>query len=202
MSQIRRPRDARRPKNLQSTSIMCFTLLLPYVLLLSGVFSLDCRPPGPIVPKPRNLRLDDAFTKAITNLSDNLNTALSGTVEAGWPVENTSFSIGLISWDQPDRAVPIWEYHHLSPNNVNGTDNLTRDSQYLIGSISKVFTDYILLRSGLDLDSGITEYLPVLKNDSGLIKWEEITLRQLASQDAGIPPNCEYGFWSVGGELT
>jgi hypothetical protein len=51
-------------------------------------------------------------------------------------VENTSFSIGLVSLDQMDKAIPAWEYHHLAPSNTDGTKVLTRDSQYLLGSIS------------------------------------------------------------------
>lgn len=165
-------------------------LLLAYGLLLASVSSLECHPPGPLVPRPRNLVNETLLIQATDNLSHTLDAALNGTLEAGWSVENTSFSIGLIIHDQPTSAVPGWEYHYLSANNVNGTKNITRDSQYLIGSISKVITVYILLKSKLDLDSAITQYLPVLKNDSSLIKWEEITLRQLASQVAGIPPNC------------
>lgn len=160
------------------------------LLFLSSVFALDCRPPGPIVPKSRSLHTQDLFTKATSRLTNVLEQALNGSIEAGWPTENTSFSIGLITWDQPNAAVPAWEYHHLAPSNVNGTKNLTRNSQYLIGSISKVFTDYILLRSGLELDSPIVDYLPALRNGSSLISWDNITLRQLASQVAGIPPNC------------
>lgn len=168
------------------------TFIIPFLSLLSSVLAIDCRPPGPVVPKPRALATQDLFTKATGDLVASLESAVNNTIVAGWPVENTSFSIGLITWDQPSAAIPIWEYHYLSPNNVNGTKELTRDSQYLIGSISKVFTDYILLKSGLDLDTSIVEYLPVLQNDSSLIQWGDITLRMLASQVAGIPPNCEW----------
>ncbi|KAM0815970.1 hypothetical protein AB5N19_01771 [Seiridium cardinale] len=151
--------------------------------------SLDCHPPGPIIPKPRDISGHDLLIQAIANLTTSLNSPLNGTIPAGWPVKNASFSISLISWDQLEGAVPAWEYHCLSPNDINGTKNLTRDSQYILDTISKVFTDYILLRSGLELDSPITDYLPVLENDSSLISWADTTLRQLASQVAGIPPN-------------
>ncbi|KAK6080526.1 F-box domain-containing protein [Seiridium cupressi] len=100
---------------------------------------------------------------------------LDGTISAGWPVEDASFSMRLITWDQLEGAVPAWEYHYLAPNDTNGTKNLTRDSQYM-----------------LELNSPITDYTSVLKNDSSLISWADTTLGQLASQVAGIPPN--HGF--------
>ncbi|KAH7230871.1 beta-lactamase/transpeptidase-like protein [Fusarium solani] len=149
--------------------------------------SFDCRPPGPIVPRPTDIASHPAFALASSELNKVLQLATSREIEAGWPVDDTSFSVGIISWDQPDKAVPVWEYHYLAPNTVNGTKEVTRDSQYLIGSVSKVISDYILLRSGLSLDDPITKYIPVLKNNSSVIDWDTITLRHLASGLAGIP---------------
>ncbi|KAI0465593.1 beta-lactamase/transpeptidase-like protein [Xylaria cf. heliscus] len=167
-------------------------ILCPFLLLLPIEATLECRPPGPIVPRPKGVPRYAAFTHATDRLTQALGSALLGDIEAGWPVENTSFSIGLITRDQNDATVPAWEYHHLAPTNVNGTKELTRDSQYLIGSISKVISDYILLRSEVDLDESVTAYLPELADADSLISWEDITLRHLASHLAGIPPN--YGF--------
>ncbi|KAI0812997.1 beta-lactamase/transpeptidase-like protein [Xylaria sp. FL0064] len=176
------------------------TLLTPFILLfplislvvLSVEATLDCRPPSPVVPKPRQIKDHAVLAAATGNLTSALEAALVGDIEAGWPVDNTSFSIGLITHDQEESSVPVWEFHHLSPANTNGTRHLGRDSQYLIGSISKVISDYILLRSGVDLDASIADFLSELRDERSLIKWEDITLRQLAGQVAGIPPN--YGF--------
>ncbi|KAJ3565467.1 hypothetical protein NPX13_g7494 [Xylaria arbuscula] len=172
--------------------------LLTLLFLLCPFFavyvesSLDCRAPGPVVPKPRHIQSHELFLAATERLTNALEAALSGDIEAGWPVENTSFSIGVVTHDQDDRAMPAWEYHHLSANNVNGTRRLSRDSQFLIGSISKVISDYILLRSGLDLGESIVAFIPELDGNGSLIQWEDITLGHLANQVAGIPPN--YGF--------
>ena len=152
-------------------------------------FSFDCRPPGPIVPKATSLANHPAFQTATAQLTRQLQLATNKSIKAGWAVDNTSFSIGVISLDS---ATPIWEYHHLAPNNVRGTKNISRDSEYLIGSISKVITDYLMLKSGVNPDDPITKYIPKLDNSTSLIKWKEITLRHLADQLAGIPPNCKY----------
>jgi CubicO group peptidase (beta-lactamase class C family) len=98
-----------------------------------------------------------------------------------------------VSRFQEQRQVPVWEYHHLAEDTILGTDVLTRDSQYQIGSISKAITDAVLIRSGLSLDDPITKWLPGLGGSPSLIRWDSISLRQLASHMAGIPPNRE--FW-------
>ena len=163
--------------------------------------TLDCRPPGPVVPRPHNVSHQSLFMRATEYLTNALKEAIDGKIEAGWPVENTSFSIGIVTLDQPEKAIPAWEYHYLAQNNVNGTQNLTRDSQYLIGSISKVLSDYILLRSGVDPDAPVSQYLPKLNNTSK-IHWKDVTLRQLGSHLAGIPANCKLILMKLELELT
>lgn len=153
---------------------------------------LICRPDGPVVPRPVSLSSSPAFLSATRNLSDNFNRALNGTIQAGFPTENVSFSVAVISLAQGDPATPLWDYHHLSAANINGTKELDRDSQYLIGSVSKLLTDAIVLGSGLSLDDSITKYLPDLVSSDSPVRWENISLGALASQLSGIPPN--YGF--------
>ncbi|KAK0707715.1 beta-lactamase/transpeptidase-like protein [Lasiosphaeris hirsuta] len=154
--------------------------------------ALECHPEGPILPRPRNLTQAKTLQAAVSNLTGSLDAAFSGKIRGGWDIRNVSLSIGLVGLEQAEPSIPLWEYHHLASGNVNGTKSLDRNSQYLIGSISKVISDAILLRSGLNLDDAITEYLHSLADESSLISWEDITLRQLSSQLAGIPPN--FGF--------
>ncbi|SPO04026.1 uncharacterized protein DNG_06709 [Cephalotrichum gorgonifer] len=149
--------------------------------------SLNCRPNGSVVPRPTDLSKSPVFAAALSNLTDALQKAVDGEINGGWPMENSSFSLGVVSISQEDPGVPIWEFHHLSEKNVNGTKEIGRDSQYLIGSISKVFSDLVLLKSGVDLDSPVQEYLPAL--DGGLIDWKDITLRDLGNHQSGITPN-------------
>lgn len=160
---------------------------------LSPVSSeLLCRPEGPVVPHPVSLSSSPGFLSATRDLNDNFNRALNGTIEAGIPTDNVSFSVAVVSLAQEDPATPLWEYHHLSAANINGTKELDRNSQYLIGSVSKVLSDAILLKSGLSLDDSITKYLPELVSSDSPVRWENISLGALASQLSGIPPN--YGF--------
>ncbi|KAM0085771.1 hypothetical protein ACKRZS_001935 [Fusarium odoratissimum] len=164
------------------------------ILSLTAQFAkaeLKCRPESPVLPRPTALEKSSIFQAAAANLTETLNAALSGSITAGWPIENVSFSLAVVGADQDDPGVPIWEYHHLAAANTKGTKKLDRDSQYLIGSITKVFTDYVLLKSGMDLDAPVTEYLPELDGKSK-IQWRDVSLRMLASYLGGTPAN--YGF--------
>ena len=176
--------------NRAQTKIMRFlsTLILPFV----ASATLNCRPEGPVVPKPviSRLKSSSALTSAADNLTSILEDAISGSINAGWETSNVSFSLALVSADQEDPGVPIWEYHHLAEANTNGTTDLGRDSQYLIGSVTKVISDYVLLQTGIDLDAPVTEYLPKLAEGGSKIQWEDVTLRKLAEHLSGAPTNC------------
>ncbi|RBQ79365.1 hypothetical protein FVER14953_01641 [Fusarium verticillioides] len=171
---------------------------LPYsiakILSLTAQFTsaeLKCRPEGPVLPRTTALTKSPIFQTAAANLTETLNAALSGSIISEWPTNNVSFSLAVVSAEQDDPGVPIWEYHHLAAANTKGTKKLDRDSQYLIGSITKVFTDYVLLKSGMNIDAPVTEYLPGLDGKSK-IQWRDVTLRMLASYLGGTPAN--YGF--------
>ncbi|KAH7309804.1 beta-lactamase/transpeptidase-like protein [Stachybotrys elegans] len=151
--------------------------------------SLVCRPEGPVLPRPSSLQASSVFKDAAANLSETLTAALDGTIKAGFPTQNLSFSVAIVSIDQPDPGTPLWEYHHLSSANTRGTRRLDRHSQYLIGSITKVLSDYVLMKSGVDLDTPITSYIPELAKNASRIHWQDVTLRMLASHLAGAPTN-------------
>ncbi|KAF6825860.1 beta-lactamase family protein [Colletotrichum musicola] len=167
--------------------IQALTYIFPLALA-----ALDCRPEGPVVPRPSGLAGSDAFRAAAASFENTMAQALSGDITAGWAVENTSFSIAVASVSQESPPNPLWEYHHLADNNQEGTENLTKDSLYLIGSVTKVLSDFVLLKSGLDLDSPITKYFPQLGNNFSLIPWGNVSLRALGSHLSGAPSN--YGF--------
>ncbi|KAK0610833.1 beta-lactamase/transpeptidase-like protein [Immersiella caudata] len=169
-------------------------MLLFHILALLPALQLvlACHPEGPPVPRPRNLKQAKTLQDALSGLSKIFDDALAGKINAGFDIHNISFSIGITSHDQPLSDPLIWEYHHLSPSNFNGTKSIDRHSQYLVGSISKAITDTVLLRSGINYEDPITKYLPSLANKESLTAWEDITLGALAGQVAGIVPN--YGF--------
>jgi CubicO group peptidase (beta-lactamase class C family) len=165
--------------------------LINLLLVIPAVMAMECRPEGPILPRPRNLNQSDTFRRALANLTTTLDAAFNGDIRTSWDAPNVSLSMALVSLDQTEASIPLWEYHRLAPGNVNGTKHLDRHSQYLIGSVSKVITDALLIRSGVNVDDPVTKYLPSLDNDSSLIDWNNISLRALGGQLAGIPANCK-----------
>jgi hypothetical protein len=121
-----------------------------------------------------------------------LGEAIEGNLVSGWAVENTSFSVAFVSFDDVDPSIPTWQIHHCGSANTDGVDTVDGEVQYLVGSISKLFSDLLLLKTGIDLDDPITKHLPELNNSDSRIDWNNITLAALADHLSGIPPN--YGF--------
>ncbi|SPO06324.1 uncharacterized protein DNG_09013 [Cephalotrichum gorgonifer] len=154
--------------------------------------ALDCRPAGPTVPRAKNLAHSSVFTATTEDLTSLLDQAVAGDIAAGWAVPNATFSLALVSVSQEDPGIPLWEYHHLADANANGTEQLDRDSQYLIGSVSKAFSALVLLLSDVELDAPVTDYLPELASNSPTHAWDQVSLRSLGDHLSGAPTN--YGF--------
>jgi CubicO group peptidase (beta-lactamase class C family) len=147
-----------------------------------------CPVDGPLLPRPRGLSYSSYLQEATQKLSNSIQSALNGSIESGWAISNTSFSLGLVSLDSTE---PLWQYHHRGSANTNGSNIVDGDSQYLIGSISKLFSDLVFLRTGIDHNTPVTDYLPQLRHQNSKINWEDITIGSFADHLSGIPPNCE-----------
>jgi actin-related protein 6 len=168
------------------------TIKMVLFFFVTLVGALSCRPEGPILPAGMRVNASHYFLSARASLDEALEHAILKEIAPGWAVENTSFSLAVVSMSQVDPGKPLWEFHHRAKENTKGTNSVDRDSQYLIGSVTKVLADLALIRSELKLDKPITAYLPELQcmsNSSG-IPWNDITLRMLASHMAGIPSDC------------
>ncbi|KAL5333489.1 beta-lactamase/transpeptidase-like protein [Aspergillus crustosus] len=158
-----------------------------------------CPPDGPLLPRPTDLSNSRHILHSGEALTAKLDAAIQGEIKAGWIVENVSFSLALVSpygaSGIEDNVKPFWEYHHRGLNNKQGVSQVDGETQYLIGSVSKVFSDLMLLKSGVDLRRPVTDFLPQLKAKRSKIRWEDITLEMLADHLAGIPPNAFYEFY-------
>ncbi|KAJ8129483.1 hypothetical protein O1611_g4147 [Lasiodiplodia mahajangana] len=110
----------------------------------------------------------------------------------------SSISITLVS-TKDDEDMPFFDFHYSSPflnHSTGGTDHVTKNSIYRIGSISKLFTAYTLLvgYGWESWDRPVTRYVPELRaaalsNTRQPIEdayWDEITIGDLASQLSGI----------------
>lgn len=167
---------------------LSYLTLLFAVPFLSHTLAARCPITGPLLPPPQQLSTSPLFRAAGERLKTLYDFALSGSIVAGWQTNITSFSIVLTDASN----APLWEYHHTASGNVNNTSDVNGDTQFRVASVTKVFTDLLLLKLGLDLDDPITKYLPELACNDSPIKWKEITLGSLGNHLAAIPTGCRY----------
>lgn len=175
----------RRKMKLLSSSALLFALSSPLHTLAAR-----CPITGPLLPLPQQLSSSPLINTAGEKLKTLLDSAVSGSITAGWQTNVTSFSIALTDTNNASSA-PFWEYHHTVSANVNRTEDSDGDTQYMLASVTKVFTDLALLKLGLDLDDPITKYLPELAGDDSPIQWKQVTLRALGNHLAAIPQTCK-----------
>lgn len=172
----------------QSMFIMRLSSYLTFISVAccaSVTLAARCPITGPFLPSPKALSTSPFVLDAGRRLKELLDSALTGPIKGGWRTNITSFSI-----IPTDTEGSLWEYHHTASGNVNSTKNVDGDTQFMIASITKVFTDLALLKAGLNLDDPITKYLPELTSSTSPIKWKDITLRALGNHMAGIPQTC------------
>jgi hypothetical protein len=110
-------------------------MMLVYAILVPAVWATSCPLWGPLLPRVRRPFDYAQVSNANEHLTNLLDQLVAGKLSADFSPANLSFSIGLVSLDSPD---PFWEYHWVATNNVEGTKASNGDSQFMIGSISKV----------------------------------------------------------------
>lgn len=167
---------------------LSYSTLLLAVPFISHTLAARCPITGSLLPPPRQLSTSPVILAAGERLKTLIDSALSGSIVAGWETNITSFSIILTDTNNGS----FWEYHHAASGNANNTADVNGDTQFMVGSVTKVVTDLIMLRLGLDLDEPITKYLPELAYGDSSIEWNEVTLRSLGSHLAAIPRDCRY----------
>jgi hypothetical protein len=154
---------------------------------------------GPTFPPPRLLITNDNFLFASSQLSSQLRSSLE---QGKTPFGNltpgaSSVSISMTSTAQ-ESTIFDFNFTGSSLNvSAGGTDQVSGDSVFRIGSISKLLTVYaFLLNDGMaHWGKPVTNYVPEIcqaaqrwRNNSELdyVRWEEVTLGDLASHMSGI----------------
>jgi CubicO group peptidase (beta-lactamase class C family) len=155
-------------------------------------------------PPPTGLNSNIDFQSAIVELSSSLRTVLSqGLSPFGSFTPNaTSVSASVKSTAQQNS---LFDFHFTGDGldtSAGSTSQVTGDSVFRIGSVSKLFTVYaVLLHNGLEYwEQPITKYVPELLDFSlkvgnssrvDCVCWEDVTIGSLASQMSGIGENCK-----------
>ncbi|TLD05218.1 uncharacterized protein PgNI_09994 [Pyricularia grisea] len=148
---------------------------------------------GPAFPRPSFLRGSDALASAIGNFDRY--------VDSSTPIQSnqTAWAVAVFSTND---AEPLYERYYTPEFDV-GVSQVDRDSVFRIASVSKVFSvwSFLLEVGDAHFNDPITRYVPelatianestttneVVYDDIDHVRWEEVTLGQLAGQLAGIP---------------
>lgn len=165
---------------------------------------------GPIYPPPSGLAQSPTVDTLSTRISSTLLHALQEGHGSGgdFTANSSSVSVTAMSIEDSDSS-PFFNFHFSAPNlnETAGTKTVTESSLYRIGSISKLFTVYMLL---LNLgrgywDDSVTRYVPELRRPAESfqhgqavdhVDWEQVSVSSLASQLSGIGRDCmNFDLW-------
>ena len=166
------------------------SLLEISIVPAAAVQYVDCPPLGVVVPPP---------VLSTTNLQS-VAANLSATLDAYFKTPSKAFNQSITSLSlqivNQQNAGPLFQYYHTAKMlNTTGTRNVTSNSMFRIGSISKVFVvlGLLLHEEKFKWNDPITKFIPELSvydaedNIVTQVQWEQITLEMLASQLAGVP---------------
>jgi hypothetical protein len=156
--------------------------------------SAECVLAGPGFPSPSQLSKSPLLTETIAKFVNLLNDK-----QLGLQPNDTAWAVALFSSKENKT---LYEHYYTPPIDV-GVSKVDRDSVFRIGSVSKIFTVWSFLMEIGDehFNDPITKYIPELANltygngvdngeiynDLDHIRWDEVTLGQLASHSAGLP---------------
>lgn len=158
---------------------------------------------GPAFPAPSNVASAPAVTAALQNITGEINLGLNtGYVTNGEALDNVTSAFSITAFSTADlNSLPFWEFHWSPPALSQvpaGVTNVTGDTVYRIGSLSKVFTVFTwLVTDGFKrFQDTITQHLSGLNSNRTVdpvarAAWDEITISALASHLSGIGVECK-----------
>lgn len=157
---------------------------------------------GPSYTKPTNLAQDAGIKSAAQVLTEFIHTGLEGGLLDN---QTTAFSLTAFSTSDPD-SKPFFTFHQTPPileQSPTGVKEVTGNSVYRVGSVSKVLTAYTLLvvDGFKHFHDSVQELIPQLKESAEAhddndhttsTAWNEVTLEALASHLSGIGKECTF----------
>jgi hypothetical protein len=147
-----------------------------------------CPIPGAVFPAPQNLSASATFREAQANITSVLNVAFrTGNSSRGPIVDSDTYALQVFTASEEN----VFEYYHRGSGLVESVGEVNGDSIYLIASVTKMLTVYVLLlEAGYEVFSdSITKYLPEL---AGVGTWDQTTVGAIAGQTGGVVADREY----------
>lgn len=166
-----------------------FNKILFFGLLATPLAALaQCPPLGPTLPLASNLAGNPVVQKTIQGIHEKLKQTFS-------PLNSTAFAVTLGTTND---NTPLLEYHNYPTiYNTTGAHDLTTDTQFIVASISKLFTacGIKLLSDKISPTDCVTKFIPELlelktqaesHNAITATNWSEVTIDALLSHLSGI----------------
>lgn len=175
-----------------------FRIACLVVLALDTIFTFAayCPPPSPAFFPPKLSGKHESF---VGDLASRLNTSIASL----WSDE--SYDRTTVSFLVTDSEETLFSLHYsprVRSDRYHGgapvTDHLTN---FRIASITKSFTVLALFQlqeaGKLNLDDSVLKYIPSLNGSSShnSLPWKDITIRSLASQQAGLSQDFAQSDW-------
>lgn len=174
--------------------LLAFTLPLLWSQNVVGLPTDECPFLGPSFPSSIDLPKSEAIRNASASFPD----AIESLFESeSLNRTHVSFTIDVFSTATNES---IYSFSHEG-SSLNGTLTigvLDEHTIFRIGSVSKLYTVYAILLAGGHqvLEEPVTKYLPELAGNSNRnpiehIRWEDVTVGNLAAHQAGSGGACE-----------
>ncbi|SPJ75343.1 uncharacterized protein FTOL_05074 [Fusarium torulosum] len=170
-------------------------------VVAAGVFAFAdakaCPPLGAVFPAPLTPSESPLVQKAAAAVKAGLDAKIAA------QFNNSGLAIGVKSIHEDE---PLFTYHFTPPNPGEGTTEIDEDTVFRIASGSKLFTALAALISDkIDIDASVLKYLPELNKTAGdddifSLKWEDITVKSLASHLSGVGVDMAQDLAIVGSE--
>ncbi|KAI0536554.1 putative penicillin-binding protein [Xylaria digitata] len=155
---------------------------------------------GSVYQPPNGLLNSGVINTWKSSLAVTLNQVLQSghSVFGDFEANTSSISVTIVSTEH-DQDAPLFDFHYSSPflnHSAGGTDRVTKNSVYRIGSISKLITIYTLLvgYGWESWDHAVTRYVselrgvvsPGSRHSIEDVYWDRVTIGALTSHLSGI----------------
>lgn len=165
-------------------------------LSTQAIKTTGCPLLGPAFPAPTALSEDSTFL----NKAEELTSKLNGAIEDG-SLPSISFAVQVFSSEEDESAFGF--YHTDDPIKVGsvGVQEVDENTVFRIGSISKLWTMFLLMTLGGTryFHEPVSKYVPELqtrystaqsKDKINYLQWRDVTIGELASHQAGLTRDC------------
>lgn len=190
------------------------TLIILYLALIGNVIGENyCPLLGPAFPAPKHLSKSRVFKRAKHKISSAIGEAIREAKTSKTPIFDTNTTSISLEVFSPHDNNPLFYYSYTSPATKHakrGVQKVDRDTIFRTGSCSKLWTVFLfLIKMGdVSFNEPVARYIPEIRiaaekvmisataqsEGVDVVRWDKVTVGELASQLAGITRDCMVPF--------